>query len=168
MKIALDQALNTTGYSVFSADNKLITFGTFTTTKSNQTGQKLLEIYNFVDSLIQQFYPTKLVLEDIQLQSLVPGEPGLNNISTYRKLSYVQAVIMLVCVNNGLDFEIISSNTWKSSCGITGRNRKEQKKSAQEYVFKHFNVDEGEDIADSICLGVHAFNKPETELNWGE
>jgi len=52
-------------------------------------------------------------------------------------------------------FFTISPSQWKSTCGIKGRKREEQKKNAQLFVKKKFDIDVDEDIADAICQGWH-------------
>ncbi len=48
-----------------------------------------------------------------------------NNVVTYKKLAYVQAVLIQMFDELKLLYEIIASSSWKSTLGIKGRARAE-------------------------------------------
>ena len=92
MLIAFDQALNTTGYAVFNRkDGSLVAYDKFTT-KSVDEEYKLREIRNKVLELIDKYKPTKIAIEEIQLQQ-IPGTTAHGNVETFKKLAHVQGVL---------------------------------------------------------------------------
>lgn len=109
-----------------------------------------------VQELINQYTIDKVILEDIQLQNNVP-----NNVQTYKALAEVQGVIIELLKELDIPYEIVLASSWKSSLGIKGRNRAEQKKNANEYVKKKLQLDKElkQDTADAICIGLHYINQ---------
>ena len=65
-----------------------------------------------------------------------------------------------------IDYEIVSSNTWKSTLGIKGRARAEQKRNAQQYVLDTYGVKAIQDTCDAICIGAHIIQKE--GFNWSD
>ena len=147
--LALDQASRTSGYAVFDDDDKLITFGTFTY-EDEDIGIRLHKIRNKVKSLIELYAVTQVVFEDIQLQGNVA-----NNVQTFKTLAEVFGVIYELVTDLGLEHDAVLSSTWKSTLGIKGRTRPEQKKNAQTWVMNTYGVKPSQDASDAICIGAH-------------
>lgn len=169
MLIAFDQALNTTGYAIFNReDGSLVSYNKFTTQSSDEE-YKLKEIRDKVLELIEEYKPTKIAIEEIQLQS-IPGSTAHGNVQTFKKLAHVQGVLYEVIAEKKIPFEVVPSVTWKSHCKIKGRNRAEQKRNAQAFVLEHYGVKAIQDICDAICIGKYALsdNKPVLGegINW--
>ena len=57
-----------------------------------------------------------------------------NNVQTFKVLSEVFGVILETVRELNIDYDIVPSVTWKSTLGIKGRTRPEQKRNAQQYV----------------------------------
>jgi hypothetical protein len=60
-----------------------------------------------------------------------------------------------------LKYEIVSSNTWKSTLKIKGKNRSEQKRAAQDYIQEEYKITCTQDEADAICIGTHMLKNSE-------
>lgn len=146
--LALDQSSRVTGYAVFK-DNVLTASGTFTVTDTDMS-QRLLKIRNYIIGLIQKHEITKVLIEDIQLQTTVG-----NNVKTYRALAEVIGVCEELFAEIGLQYEIVHSESWKSTLGIGKAKREVQKKQAQEFVLKTYNKKVSQDESDAICIGTH-------------
>ena len=161
MKIlALDQSSRITGYSIYE-DGKLIQYGKFTLTDTN-FGLRLNKIRNKISSLISSFAIDELIYEDIQLQ-----ETANNNVDTFKKLAQVYGVITELATELKIPAQSVYSTVWKSSIGIKGQNRTAQKKAAQDWVEKKYNVRPTEDECDAICIGYYYFNpKPVKTSAW--
>ena len=149
MKIlALDQSSRVTGWAVF-ADGALQEYGKFDAENAGtDIGKRLTYIREKVTALIDKHGIQKVLIEEIQLQNTVG-----NNVVTYKKLAYVQAVLIQMLDELKLPYEIIASSSWKSTLGIRGRARAEQKKNAQEWVVITYGIRPTQDECDSICLG---------------
>lgn len=151
--LALDQASATTGYAIFDKENNnLINCGKFTF--EGELGDRLVKIRNKIIELIKQYEITEVLFEDIQFQSNVG-----NNVVTFKTLSEVFGVVHELLEELNIPYTIVHSETWKSSLHIKGKNRKEQKAAAKEYVLKNYNLDVSQDICDAICIGSHFLKK---------
>lgn len=146
--LSLDQASKTSGYAVFK-NKKLITFGKFTY-EDYDLGQRLYNIRNKVSELIETYQPDYVVFEDIQQQNNVA-----NNVQTFKSLAEVYGVISELLTSLRLPHSSILSTSWKSTLGIKGRTRQEQKRNAQEYVINTYHPSDKptQDMSDAICIG---------------
>lgn len=150
MKIlALDQALGTTGYCIFN-NIELETVGHFKTVSSKPIEERLCEIMRKLNELLNQYEFEHLVFEDIQKQT---------NISTYCKLAYVQAAVMIWCYNQNIKFTILSPSHWRKILKenytiVFGRKREEQKQVAVDFIKLKYNTFVTSDEADACCLGL--------------
>lgn len=144
--LALDQASRTTGWAIY--DNKtLIASGHFSISANKIIQDRLKSFVTYLIDLIEKYHPEKIYYEGIQYQS---------NIETYKKLAYIQA--MIIYFSSDIPIVELSPSHWRSVIkdkhGIKfGRSRIEQKQKAQEFVKDFFNKDVTEDEADAICLG---------------
>ena len=101
-----------------------------------------------------------VLLENIQLQA--------GNVDTYQKLAWVQGAIqyMLITDYPSLPYKLIYPTEWRAKCDFLKgkeKSRANQKKEAQEWVFRQFNKKCTQDEADAICIG-WSYNK--IELNF--
>lgn len=60
----------------------------------------------------------------------------------------------------------VFSASWKSTLGIKGRTRPEQKKNAQQYVEKNYNIKTSQDAVDAICIGLHHIIMQNNPNDW--
>lgn len=151
--LALDQSSRCTGYAVFQK-GELIDSGTFTL-DDPYFGVRLVALRQRVSSLISHYGVTNAAIEDIQLQSNV-------NPATYKALAEVFGVLEELLTELDIPYEIVHSQTWKSTLGIKGTKRADQKKNAQEYVLKNYNKKVSQDESDAICIGSHIMKKTES------
>lgn len=150
--LALDQASITSGYAVFK-DGALVAYNKFTF--DDDIGERLVKIRKKVISLIEEYDINEVAFEDIQMQSNVA-----NNIQTFKALSEVFGVIQELITELGIKYTVVPSATWKSTLGIKGRTRPEQKRNAQEYVLNTYGVKAVQDVCDAICIGTHLLKRP--------
>jgi Holliday junction resolvasome RuvABC endonuclease subunit len=150
--LALDQASITSGYAVFK-DGALVAYNKFTF--DDDIGERLVKIRKKVISLIEEYDINEVAFEDIQMQSNVA-----NNIQTFKALSEVFGVIQELITELGIKYTVVPSATWKSTLGIKGRTRPEQKRNAQEYVLNAYGVKAVQDVCDAICIGTHLLKRP--------
>lgn len=161
--LALDQSSQTSGYSVFT-DGKLTDYGKFTFTDSD-VGARLTKIRNKVIELIAQYEISEVAFEDIQMQNTVG-----NNVVTFKTLAEVYGVIHQLLDEKKIPYQIVPSVTWKSTLGIKGKNRQEQKKNAQLWVISTYNEKPTQDECDAICIGEHIIRQSNQNagFDWSE
>ena len=108
-----------------------------------------------------------MVFEDIQLQGNVT-----NNVQTFKILAEVFGVIYELVTELEIEHAAVLSSSWKSTLGIKGRTRPEQKKNAQDWVINTYGVKPSQDASDAICIGAHTILHGDEEIsedfNWSE
>lgn len=146
--LALDQSSRTSGYAIFCG-SKLEDYGKFTF-EDEDLGERLYNIREKVKSLIIENNINEVVFEDIQLQSDIG-----NNEKTFKILAEVFGVIYELVAEMHIPHSTVLASTWKSTLGIKGAARAEQKRNAQLYVTKTYNIEVSQDESDAISIGTH-------------
>jgi len=158
--LALDQASVITGYAIFEED-RLVDYGKITL-DDEEIGPRLVVLRNTIKNMIDKNNITTVAFEDIQMQASVG-----NNVKTFKVLANVYGIILELCEELNIKYKIISSNTWKSTLKIKGKNRTEQKKAAQNFVQERYNIKCTQDEADAICIGTHMVIA-ESGISWAD
>ena len=158
--LALDQATNTTGWSLFQ-DETLIDFGVAKAEGLENTKIRLMK--NWLQKKIQELSlkpdaTIQVILEDIQLQH--------GDVKTFKILAHLQGVLLDVCYGYDIPVTLYYASEWKSSCGVKGKTRAEQKRNAQEYVLNTYNVKAIQDTCDAICLGTHHIKQLHSRISF--
>ena len=151
--LAIDQASVTSGYAIFK-DGKLVDYGKFTF-NDDVIAERLVKIRAKELELIAEHDIDEVAFEDIQMQGNVA-----NNVQTFKVLSEVFGVISETLQEKKMKYTVVMSGTWKSTLGIKGRTRPEQKRNAQEYVLNKYGVKAIQDVCDAICIGAHVLKRP--------
>lgn len=163
MKIlSIDQASRVSGWALFE-NSQLIEFGKVEFNE-DEFIKRASYLRQWLNDFIDDKEIDKVILEDIQMQlevetrQKVYGEGNIVNVETFKKLAGLQGILHELCIQKEVPVEIYHSSVWKSTCGIKGAHRTEQKKNAQDYIFNKYGVKVIQDIADAVCLGEHACN----------
>ena len=160
--LALDQASRITGYAIFE-DDTLITYGKIVVDDTD-IGIRLTKIRNAVKRLVEDYNINEVVMEDIQLQNNVQ-----NNVQTFKLLAEVFGVIYELITEMRIPVSAVLASSWKSTLGIKGKTRPEQKRNAQVYVQETYGKKPTQDECDAICIGCHALKKYYNEVfDWSE
>ena len=157
--LALDQASRITGFAVFEDEN-LITYGKIIT-EDVDVGIRLMKIRNSIQKLIKDYEIDEVIMEDIQLQNNVQ-----NNVQTFKTLAEVFGVIYELLTEMNIKNSAVLASSWKSTLGIKGRTRPEQKKNAQEYVINTYGKKPTQDECDAICIGAHHIKQKNSVFDW--
>mgnify|MGYP002677550465 FL=1 len=150
--LALDQASRVTGVAIFD-DDKLIKYGTFEIKSNQELGKRLTQFLENLDKLYAAYHFDAIAYEDIQLQ--------MGNVETYKKLAYIQAMILFWCEKHEKNLYCLSPSHWrkvlKDKYGMSwGRKRAEQKQTAIDFIQEHYEKKVDSDTADAICIGCAA------------
>lgn len=150
--LALDQASRVTGVAIFD-DDKLVKYGTFEIKSNQELGKRLTQFLENLDKLYAAHHFDAVAYEDIQLQ--------MGNVETYKKLAYIQAMILFWCEKNEKNLYCLSPSHWrkvlKDKYGMSwGRKRAEQKQTAIDFIQEHYEKKVDSDTADAICIGCAA------------
>ena len=155
--LALDQASRVSGWAFFQ-DGELKKFGKFSV-DDDDIGERLYKIRENVKTLIETYDIDEVAFEDIQLQNNV-----VNNVQTFKILAEVFGIIYELVTELNIPHTAVLSGTWKSTLGIKGKNRPEQKRNAQAYVNTMYGIKATQDECDAICIGSHITNKPKASV----
>lgn len=150
--LALDQASRVTGVAIFD-DDKLVKYGTFEIKSNQELGKRLTQFLENLDKLYAAYNFDAVAYEDIQLQ--------MGNVETYKKLAYIQAMILFWCEKHEKNLYCLSPSHWrkvlKDKYGMLwGRKRVEQKQTAIDFIQEHYEKEVDSDTADAICIGCAA------------
>ena len=150
--LALDQASRVTGVAIFD-DDKLVKYGTFEIKSNQELGKRLTQFLENLDKLYAAYHFDAVAYEDIQLQ--------MGNVETYKKLAYIQAMILFWCEKHEKNLYCLSPSHWrkilKDKYGMSwGKKRAEQKQTAIDFIQEHYKKEVDSDTADAICIGCAA------------
>ena len=147
--LALDQASRVTGWAIFE-DGKLEKYDKILLDDPN-IDTRLVQLRQNILALIESENINEVVFEDIQQQNNVA-----NNVQTFKVLAEVYGVISELLQELQIPHSTVLAASWKSTLGIKGRTRAEQKKNAQQFVQHTYGVQATQDECDAICIGTHA------------
>lgn len=157
--LALDQSSNKTGWAVYD-NEKLIKYGVFQTSKGSGL-ERIVNLCEWINSVLANWKPDLVGIEDIQYnprgekrsysEQLETGD--IRGHDTFKLLGQVMGAVMLTIARNKCEVATVNNKVWKGHCGIKGRTRADQKRSAQLLVEKWHGVKVMEDESDAICIG---------------
>lgn len=171
--LALDQSTQVSGWSVYD-DRQLIKYGIFYTSLENQELRDHA-LKEWLVNMIHNWKPDLIAIEDIQLQEFREGKKvdsdNIKGILVFKTLARLQGVIIECCIEQGIDYTVCSTNTWRAHCKVKGSTRSDKKRSMQLLVKEWHDVTVTEDEADAIGIGYYAsevYGKQNTIVNWEE
>ena len=150
--LALDQASKVTGWAIFE-DGELKSYGKISLDDPN-TDTRLVQLRQNIQTLVADYNIDEVIFEDIQQQNNVA-----NNVQTFKVLAEVYGVVSELLQEIHIPHSTVLAASWKSTLGIKGRTRAEQKKNAQLYVEQNYGIHVIQDIADAVCIGTHHIKK---------
>ena len=150
--LALDQASKCTGWAIFE-DGELKSYGKISLDDPN-TDTRLVQLRQGIQTLVTDYNIDEVIFEDIQQQNNIA-----NNIQTFKVLAEVYGVVSELLQEIQIPHSTVLAASWKSTLGIKGRTRAEQKKNAQLYVEQNYGIHVIQDIADAVCIGTHHIKK---------
>ena len=150
--LALDQASKVTGWAIFE-DGELKSYGKISLDDPN-TDIRLVQLRQGIQTLVADYNIDEVIFEDIQQQNNVA-----NNVQTFKVLAEVYGVVSELLQEIQIPHSTVLAASWKSTLGIKGRTRAEQKKNAQLYVEQNYGIHVIQDIADAVCIGTHHIKK---------
>lgn len=150
--LALDQASKCTGWAIFE-DGELKSYGKISLDDPN-TDIRLVQLRQSIQTLVANYNIDEVIFEDIQQQNNVA-----NNVQTFKVLAEVYGVVSELLQEIQIPHSTVLAASWKSTLGIKGRTRAEQKKNAQLYVEQNYGIHVIQDIADAVCIGTHHIKK---------
>lgn len=143
--LGLDQATYTSGYSIYD-DGELVAYGTFEANSKFKEAERIHEIKNWLIALIATAQPNVVGIEGIQYQQKI-------GVTTFQTLARLQGVLIEVCVDLGVNFIVVPTNTWRHHCSVKGSVRYDKKMFIKQIVKEKYDITVSEDAADAIGIG---------------
>lgn len=164
--LALDQATIDTGWALFE-NQQLKDYGVFT--PKGTLEERLVKLRIWVQEMVTKYKDNiKVAFEDIQLQNTSKKFNTEMAITTYKKLAWVQGVLIELLTSLQVPYTIVYSTSWKSTCNIKGADRNTQKANAAAYVNATFGISPKQDACDAICIGQHIIkSEAPPPFEWG-
>lgn len=144
--LVIDQSTANFGWCLVDED-RIIKYGCKTLNKKAQTVDRMVEGIQWLHE--QKGTYDELVFENVQLQA--------GNAQTFQILSQLQGMVLMYCKMHNIPYYIYGSTTWKSTCGIKGRKRDEQKANAHRFAEARYGISTlcSQDAVDAICIAHH-------------
>ena len=127
--------------------------------KKKNMDYRIIDIIKGINNYLKEYKPKMIVIEDTYM-----GKDGY----AYKKLCHIQGLVLNYSIEHKrCSICFYSPTTWRKAVGIPNSEnkvklkRKELKSRAIGLVKQIYNIDVGDDIADSICIGLAFFNKKE-------
>lgn len=141
--MGIDSSTSHTGVSLF-INEELVFYEFIDTSKRKEFNDKLSEMIIRLDKVIKEKDPDAVFVE---------GQWSGPNHQTPIKLAFVVGAIKHICIElkTGCNAELPSQ--WRKDIGIKGKNRKEDKEKAIEYVKNKYGITVNDDVAEGICIG---------------
>lgn len=147
MKIlSFDQSTRLTAYAVFE-DGELKNYS-FIKLKTKDTDKRFTEMVQRIVAVIADVAPDVVVFENVSLQT---------NAATLTSLARLHGAITGWCIFEKIQWDAYYASQWRSILGFKngrGCNRDYYKERAIEYIKELFGIDEGDDVAEAICIGL--------------
>lgn len=144
--LALDQSSQLVGISVMTGaePEDLLYYKEFKLNNKDDLWSRIDGLVKEVASQIKEHNPDIIIIEDIQYQ---------RNPQTYKKLAWIQGVLIYYMIKKGHKHDIVAPSSWRSKNKIKGRAREEQKANAIIFVQRHYGLKLTDDVAEAILLG---------------
>ena len=141
--LALDAATGTTGWSVYD-NRKLVAYGTFNTSTSEDKVVRIHEVKEWLNNLLNIGNIDAVGIEGIQLQK---------NVGMFQTLANLQGVILDAIYEKQIKYEVAGSSVWRAFLGLNnGDQRESAKAKAQAWVLMNYHLKCTQDEADAIAM----------------
>lgn len=155
--LALDQALQQSGWALFNSDGVLQKTGIITPNKGETGYDRYPTVRNKFYSLINEIAPDIIVLEPPYGDD-VRDEKGRK---TFQVLSYIYGMVHEIAASLGIEVIEVPAATWQNACSIFSRDRTTRKNGARKFSIEKFNLPDtlAQDEYDACCIGYTYFYK---------
>ena len=159
--IALDQSSHKTGYAIYDG-LALVSYGVYESTKASPM-DRLKAACDWLDSMIANWKPDEIGFEEPQYN---PGggddKDKIRAHDTFKLLAQIMGALMITAMRAKVKVSTVLIPTWRHHCGVKGRYRADQKRSAQLLVKQWHDILVSDDESDAICMGKYYADKHNT------
>jgi crossover junction endodeoxyribonuclease RuvC len=156
--LGIDCGSERTGFGVIDSDGDLhqvVAFGAVETSSTQSFPRRLQKIHSELASLIQQFSPDEVAVEEVFYAS---------NVKSALKLGHVRGVALLAATQAGIPISEYSALEVKSSVVGYGRAEKRQVQEMVKVLLRLREIPQPDDAADALALGICHVHHRATQL----
>lgn len=157
--LALDQALNQSGYAVFNSDKKLLDYGIIKPDKNDIGAKRFCTVRDKIKDLYQSCKPNIVLLEP----PMGDGPQSEKGAKTFSVLSGTYWMNRMIAEDFCCKEVDIPASVWQNRIGAFSRDRIKRKLKSREFAMKEYDLS-GEleqDIYDAICIAYAYFYQQE-------
>ncbi len=146
--LGIDPGYAIIGYGIVDYDKfkfSVVGYGAITTEAHTDFGQRLLSIYNDINTVIKKYNPTCLSIEKLYFNT---------NSTTAIDVAQARGIIMLSAIQNGLSVYEYTPLQVKSSITGYGRAEKHQVMEMVKSILQLKAVPKPDDTADALALAI--------------
>ena len=152
--LSIDQSSNKSGIAIGELnlkddDWKLIHYELYRP-KGKDFDEKLLDLCNHLDLLIEDFEIDIMLIEDVY---------ALRNTNTLKKLANMQGALKELCNVNQVVYHVIHTSQWRTILNTRNKKRENLKQDSKDFVMNKFGLDISDDVADAICILTYYLDK---------
>ena len=104
----------------------------------------MFDMLDFITELLEKYKPEEVIIE----------EPFAKvNLHVFEVLCEFFGMVLYVCHERNIKTTTYTAAVWRSVLGLKGKNRKEQKENAINYVKDAFQIECTDDEAEAILIG---------------
>lgn len=144
--IGCDQATQHFGISVFD-DGILVFYDCIEF--QGELDCRYAKIYAFMESVIENWKPDFVVIEDIQLQK----SSAIGGYTAFKVLGGLLGIMKAVLRKHEVEYVEVLNKVWQAKFMIGGKDRATQKANVIKKVKSMFDIDVNDDTADAILIG---------------
>lgn len=155
--LAVDQSTTASGWCIcnITENFQMIDYGCFKS-NSNSMNERIIETWNFFETMIDDYKPSLILLEDVFCST---------NKNTFKQLSELLGGLEELANIKGVEVKVIPPSEWRKILNTSSKTkRKELKQLSKKYVLETFNLETSDDVSDSICIGYYWYSKEKGEI----
>ncbi|WP_067048935.1 crossover junction endodeoxyribonuclease RuvC [Methanofollis ethanolicus] len=150
--IGIDPGIGRTGYGVLSTGGRFptpLTFGCIETGGDCRPSERLLEVYERVCGLFDEYEPAWAVLEKLFFS---------RNVTTAMRVSEARGVLLLAAEQRGIPIAEYTPNQIKQAVTGSGRADKHQVQEMMRRLLRLEEVPKPDDAADGLAIALCHIN----------
>lgn len=152
--LGIDPGIGRTGWGVIEVESgklRVEKYGCFETAPKSPIETRLASIFEFVGSLIQEYNPEELAVEELFFNT---------NVTTALQVGQARGVVLLAAAQNGLTISSYTPLQVKMAVTGYGRAEKAQIGKMVKTILKLESVPKPDDTADALAVAVtHALSR---------
>ncbi len=150
--LGIDPGTSLIGYGIIDYTNYIYTpliYGAFRTEKNIENRNRVKDVYEFFNALIEKYKPERLAIESLFF---------FKNEKTVIKVSEVRGVLLLAGAMHGLDIREFTPLQVKQAVTGYGKAEKDQVQKMVTMILNLKETPKPDDVADALAMAICGAN----------